>query len=60
MEPNETVRRLRTVAGAVLRHADKDKDAGLLAFVEHFNALDQWLTRGGALPYDWDGKGDGE
>lgn len=55
MDPNEALRLAREAAGE-LRQADDDdtlpgSQVGQL--VEAFEALDEWLTKGGFLPSDW-------
>jgi hypothetical protein len=67
MDPNETLKQLRSNVAAALQLADdyeKDPDAasaedaedaiGLLDVIaQQVEALDQWLTRGGFLPAAW-------
>ncbi len=48
MDPNETLRLLREMA--------KEENASRFdaeAFCALFEALDEWLSRGGLLPTDW-------
>lgn len=55
MDPNETLRiiRLTTKQMRVDEHPDiRKQHADDLA--EHVEALDEWLTKGGFLPSDWD------
>ena len=58
MDPNEALRRAREAAG-ILQDADDDgnftdpETTNLGQLIESFNALDDWLTKGGFLPYDW-------
>lgn len=57
MDPNEALKRCRESAKKMLSDDDIDSPryvaigAGL---AEHFDALDQWLVRGGFLPKDWE------
>lgn len=58
MNPDET---LKAARAAMLRWADMqdgDPDAleALEAAASAFDALDEWLTGGGALPGEWDPK----
>jgi hypothetical protein len=53
VDPNQALRDLRALVERVLRDgegADQD-DANALA--AGFNALDEWITRGGFLPEPW-------
>lgn len=55
MDPNETLNKLRKSAkkyhnsgyGSLTAQDAADK------LMEHFSALDEWLTKGGLLPEDW-------
>ena len=49
MDPNETLRRLRELAERELNAPDPDH----ADWAEWFQALDQWITSGGFLPYAW-------
>lgn len=57
MDPNEALRQLRLTikqmrvdTDPAIRQAHADEIA------EYFEALDEWLTRGGFLPEDWQGE----
>lgn len=56
MDPDEALRELRLQAAAVtdLVDADQDVPEGLVAMAERFRTLDEWLSRGGFLPRDWE------
>lgn len=51
MDPNETLRLLREWT----RNALNDEYPSLVALegAEHFEALDEWLSKGGFFPDDW-------
>lgn len=52
MDPNEALRRLRRLCEALSDRDDYDNEvAGELA--GQFEALDQWISKGGFLPDDW-------
>lgn len=59
MDPNETLKCAKA-ALREMREADKagdDEDRYMLAaadVAEYFEALDEWLSKGGFLPADWD------
>jgi hypothetical protein len=48
MDPNETLRRLRELA-----RRDSDHPVYSPEWPELFQALDQWISRGGLLPDAW-------
>jgi hypothetical protein len=52
MDINETLRVLRD---ACSRNRDKEfmSDDDATTMVEGFDALDEWLSKGGFLPVDW-------
>jgi hypothetical protein len=54
MDPNATLAiirdALRDFGDATMRD---EADAAADVLVEHVQALDEWLTRGGFLPADW-------
>lgn len=56
MDPNETLRRLRSLA-AVFMDPENEGDVDLAGHLEsmcnEFMALDTWLSRQGFLPSDW-------
>ena len=69
MDPNTALRKMREATAAIKQQDDSELDSDkklrerrsshvdyepLLEIVEHFEALDGWLTRGGFLPTDWD------
>jgi len=58
VDPNETLRLLRLTVKQIqvddnlfikAAHADE--------ITEYFEALDEWLTKGGFLPTSWNGEG---
>jgi len=49
MDPNETLRRIR----AELDQAEWTSET-IEHVAEHFQALDEWLSKGGSLPESWD------
>jgi hypothetical protein len=53
MDPNETLMQLRAWAAGVLEspQGDREHDAA-----ELFDALDNWIAKGGFLPTDWRAK----
>jgi hypothetical protein len=57
MDPDETLRRLRTLCGRVEAMETTEDVAGLALAaaecVELFVALDSWISRGGFLPRAW-------
>lgn len=56
MDPDEALRQLR--ADVATLSVAVGEDSPLWAIVEHFSALDQWLSRGGFLPRPWQAKTD--
>lgn len=54
MDPNETLRRLRELAERELNAPDPDN----ADWAEWFQALDEWISRGGFLPDAWKGGAD--
>ncbi len=56
MDPNEALAMARECARLVDALGDEDPDAlisGLAAALGHYQALDDWITRGGFLPEAW-------
>lgn len=56
MDPNAALAALRELAGCrddITDHPGQDWSDRLLAALENFEALDEWLTSGGALPHAW-------
>lgn len=57
MDPNATLSEARAAYTAFVRAADEmdsdTYDRALCALAEHFNDLDEWLTKGGFLPSEW-------
>ena len=49
MDPDEVLHRLRVEVQEVLR----GEEPSPAAMAEAFEALDQWLSKGGFLPSDW-------
>lgn len=50
MDPNETLANLRNYADHVVRHSG---DTYAVRLAEHFQALDEWLSKGGFRPREW-------
>ena len=53
MDPNEALRRLRALVATIrgsMNHYDHRQVDDL---IETFDALDDWLTKGGFLPATW-------
>lgn len=53
MDPNETLRRIRSVVSDENNGMGGDRLASLDMLTELFQALDGWITRGGFLPAAW-------
>ncbi len=57
MDPNEALRRLREAAAKVREEMDKcfggDPMDDVSDMLQHFEALDGWITNGGFLPAAW-------
>ncbi|MFE0099827.1 hypothetical protein [Streptomyces sp. NPDC059009] len=61
MDPNATLMRLRRAVDrieVVAASPEEDWSGELIDVLEHFDALDQWLRRGGFLPSDWNARAD--
>lgn len=58
MDPDATLAEVRAQIAALLRFADPDEpaDARIYALAESFDALDQWMSRGGFPPAAWRSK----
>lgn len=59
MDPNECLSRIRQVSARIQQTIDAGRmpdthDAGTLASLA--TALDEWITRGGFLPAEWEKK----
>lgn len=55
MDPNETLRQLRDVLGFGAHVINFDEAKRVIdAVSENFEALDEWLSKGGFLPTDWE------
>lgn len=52
MDPDEALRQLRE-AIATLNQDDHRREIAAEQVVDHFQALDEWLSRGGFLPKAW-------
>jgi hypothetical protein len=56
MDPNAALEELRDVTRNVLArrgHEDVEMNSQLISMVEHFDALDGWLSRAGFPPAAW-------
>ena len=53
MDPNATLTELREAARGYWTAPPTDTEEAGLRVVELFEALDEWLTRGGFLPEAW-------
>jgi hypothetical protein len=58
MDVNETLRMLRTMADGLIHESDSGASPERVAAIgdtlaELVQAMDQWLSRGGFLPTDW-------
>ena len=56
MDPNETLKRMRTLASEVLELADGgayEEDDKVTELAEAVEALDSWLSLGGFKPKAW-------
>jgi hypothetical protein len=51
MDPNETLKRIRQIAGRFEKGQARNQDGPELA--DLIDALDGWISRGGFLPRDW-------
>lgn len=50
MDPNATLHAIREFCRAIAPEEDSDD---VLNLIEHVKALDEWLSRGGAMPDEW-------
>jgi hypothetical protein len=58
MDPNKTLNLLRSALAAYERQRDNPQSVSQDTYreiAEHAEALNVWLTTGGALPKDWEG-----
>lgn len=54
MDPNDVLKNLRKALAATTCAGDEsDAYDALVAAAEAFEALDEWLRKGGTLPSDW-------
>lgn len=53
LDPNTVLTELREVALRVLANGDDWSPDDLVTLVDRWNALDEWITRGGFLPDLW-------
>ncbi len=61
MDPNMTLHELREAVARAQNEPNMEDDAQKLArlenlvddFMQHFDSLDGWMTKGGALPDAW-------
>lgn len=62
MDPNEALRIIRQAVANAQRQMDNDTghpsfcvvdNRTVSALIEHCEALDEWLSKGGFLPTDW-------
>lgn len=60
MDPNEALRNCRRIANSLVEKMDADEDLESLPvhkvnqLIESFQGLDQWLSKKGFLPKDWE------
>jgi hypothetical protein len=55
MDPNAALAALRAAIADAVASPDHDTYAWhAAAIIEHFQALDEWLTGGGFLPASWE------
>ena len=57
MDPNETLRRLRASANDIADAFDRDEEiasADAAELASYVQALDEWLSKGGFLPKEWE------
>ncbi|NUS42342.1 MAG: hypothetical protein HOQ24_01400 [Mycobacteriaceae bacterium] len=53
MDPDETLRQIRSILRAPTSPADGDASKNVDALAEHVSNLDEWLSRGGFAPSAW-------
>ena len=53
MDPNETLRRLRELSATPINNNMKEFGELIDNLVFNFEALDEWLSKGGFLPNEW-------
>lgn len=54
MDPNETLKRLREIVSEFREDSDGEMDLDAMSdMVDHFEALDEWIAKGGFLPKAW-------
>lgn len=53
MDPNETLRLIRKTLPNVNMDRWEGADEAAVRLTELVQALDEWLSKGGALPADW-------
>jgi hypothetical protein len=53
MDPNTALTELREQVRATLDNADASTSEWLLSICESFDALDEWMSKGGFLPAPW-------
>ena len=62
MDPDETLRLLRLTIKQMQSEGHRDFAEVFIAHaeevIEYFEALDEWLTKGGFYPQDWANDGD--
>jgi hypothetical protein len=51
MDPNETLRQIRTLANRILNDEYTEYDS--LELAELIDSLDNWILKGGFLPNNW-------
>ena len=56
MDPNANLREQRELAKRLLDH-DREDDDDVWRLCELIEALDEWLSKGGYLPQDWQSLG---
>lgn len=59
MDPNATLVSIREFVQEITTDLDRGEDPDyhdIDGLVDHVNALDEWLSKGGYLPADWQGR----
>lgn len=54
MDPNESLRQLRISIAQYAEHETLPTYDDVMTTMNHLTALDEWLSKGGFLPDDWE------